>query len=549
MGRSSGRLLAVALTLSSCAAIVPGSRAADCSNGAEVAADLFPEADREAARRQCRDLTVRVPAAAVAVVNPVAGANMAVGGEIVDALPGPDSGGFLKPIGKVAGALQAGGETVEAGVRKAIYAGCILYKEFTGFAGELVQYWNQLAANQWATLGPRQLEYDTVQTGTVVNPTKRTFVSAVPLESDSFNITVTKKGGGSSTHVVVCSHGSDGSSRLERDTIIAGDRPDGFAWSTGPIEGALDRIVSVQLEPQGMARRLGYTLKAEKGPLAEPAPQEAAPPATPPEPAPSAQAAPLPGGGVAPVPPSVGAGALPGTTAPVGRTHLPAEAGVTSPTTPMAAATPDAAAPEHLPGPPTPLGTPATGSLPAPSVTPAPLPADASATTGQCMVSSTSGFPEIRLRCGLSPRDERTRVAEDFMADCPLVAGDTVNVRIVEGQRQMQIVGRASGGDWCSQAYRPGYYTGPCLSEKDGDRKITERTLFYQGRRIVDSVTPGGCTPARLAPGIYRVISEHRVSGGGQPSDFTLQEGGLRLEGQELIGDVRGLLSGPIEQR
>jgi hypothetical protein len=66
---------------------------------------------------------------------------------------------------------------------------------------------------------------------------------------------------------------------------------------------------------------------------------------------------------------------------------------------------------------------------------------------------------------------------------------------------------------------------------------------------MVESIAPNLCKPARLGPGVYRVISERQVSGGGQPSSLAVQEVGLRLEGQSLIGDVTGLLSSPIEQK
>jgi len=177
------------------------------------------------------------------------------------------------------------------------------------------------------------------------------------------------------------------------------------------------------------------------------------------------------------------------------------------------------------------------------------LPEIATATTGQCLVTSSKNFPKIRLRCGASVRDTVTHVAEDYLADCPLVAGDMVNIQIAEDQREMQITGRASGGQWCNKVYQPGYYAGPCSTEKNGAQKITVKTYFYQGRKIVSSILPNTCKPARLEPGIYRIISEHRVTGGGQPTNQAVQEAGLRLEGQSLIGDVTGLLSAPIEQR
>jgi len=177
------------------------------------------------------------------------------------------------------------------------------------------------------------------------------------------------------------------------------------------------------------------------------------------------------------------------------------------------------------------------------------LPAIATATTGQCLVTSSKQYPKISLRCGVSIKDTVTHVDENILTDCPLVAGDMVDIQVVEGQREIQITGRASGGQWCGKVYRPGYYAGPCGAEKTGKQRTTVKTYFYQGRKMVESIAPNRCEPARLGPGVYRVVSERRVTGGGQPSRVTIQEAGLRLEGQSLIGDFSGLLSSPIEQK
>ena len=194
--------------------------------------------------------------------------------------------------------------------------------------------------------------------------------------------------------------------------------------------------------------------------------------------------------------------------------------------------------------------TPATPPAATGVSTTAPPTAGDGAAAGQCVVTSTQRFPTLRLRCGgVSIKDQVSRVAEDFMTSCPLVAGDQVKVRVVDGQSRLRIVSRASGGEWCNQVYRPGYYTGPCSAEKNGARKTSVRTLFFRGDRMIDSIIPNRCEPVRLEPGIYRVISEHRVSGAGQASRVTIREAGLRLEGEPLIGNVSTLLSKPIEQR
>lgn len=175
--------------------------------------------------------------------------------------------------------------------------------------------------------------------------------------------------------------------------------------------------------------------------------------------------------------------------------------------------------------------------------------ADASAATGQCLVTNTRRFPTVKLRCGLSVRDENVRISEEFLASCPLTAGDMVNVEIDEQQSQFRITGRASGGEWCSTNYPPGYYTGPCFSEKTDTSSTQIRTYFYQGRKAIETVSPKTCNPARLGPGTYRVITETRLNTPDQGSKVEIQETGLRLEGDEMIGDVTGLLPEPITQK
>lgn len=187
-------------------------------------------------------------------------------------------------------------------------------------------------------------------------------------------------------------------------------------------------------------------------------------------------------------------------------------------------------------------------SVSVPSVTGS-VPANAPAAAGQCLVTNTRRFPTIRLRCGLSVRDESVQISEDFLADCPLTAGDTVNVEIDEQQRKFRITGRASGGEWCSTSYPPGYYTGPCFSAKTDASSTQVRTYFYQGRKTIRTVSPKTCDPARLGPGTYRVIAETHLNTADQGSKVEIQETGLRLEGDAMIGDVTDLLPEPITQK
>src|ERR1044071_945493 len=55
---------------------------------------------------------------------------------------------------------------------------------------KMVTLFNDLAANGPATLGPRRIEFGNPQTGVLVGPMDRTFVSVYPLDKDSVTFRV-----------------------------------------------------------------------------------------------------------------------------------------------------------------------------------------------------------------------------------------------------------------------------------------------------------------------------------------------------------------------
>ena len=108
------------------------------------------------------------------MINPVAAGHVAVASEASDASTdsSSSSSSFLPdPLRSLAGAVQSGAETVGESAeyvrRVALYAGCIVYKGFGDFSGFPIDHWNQLAANKWATLGPRQGIFNVIQQGDV----------------------------------------------------------------------------------------------------------------------------------------------------------------------------------------------------------------------------------------------------------------------------------------------------------------------------------------------------------------------------------------------
>ncbi len=529
--------------------------AADCDVGTRVATDIFTVAEQVSAREQCLDLRVSIP-----VHEETATDSSTNSGDQETATDSSTDSGDSGKVGDVLNQFgsmvirvgQGTSKVVNKVVRTAKYAGCSAYDGFSNFSSSMVSAWNGMASNKWATIGPRQIEFGAVQEGTVVNPTKRTFVSAMPLDSDSVSVALTKKGGRAKTEIVVCGHSPSGSTRQLHKTVV--DRGnDSFTWSPQRTDGVLDHVISVQIAPITASLKFGYTLQVNKGPVVQPVPETVTATATPEEvpiQTSGGTTAGLPGPSVSgPEIQTLPDGSLPQGSATGGAivqgTAIPAPA-------PTADSGPDVTA-ANVPSIHGVESEPAAGgTLPLPNPLDdaiATLPAQPETNSGQCMVSSTMRFPDIRLRCGMSVRDETIRVREDFMGDCPLVAGDMVNVGVAEGGKQLEITGRVSGGEWCGVAYPPGYYTGPCEATETESSTTLVKTLFFRGKRIVGRVLPGACNEAKLGPGIYRVVSERRDGAPGRPTQYSLREGGLRLEGDDAVGDLTNMLSAPVVQR
>ncbi|HEY8208754.1 MAG TPA: membrane dipeptidase, partial [Myxococcaceae bacterium] len=105
---------------------------------------------------------------------------------------------------------------------------------------DAVGWWNSGAQNRWPTIGPRVLGAE-IEYGTVIAPTKRTFVSLVPSFNDGKIIVRGKEGTGV---VTICAIDQAGKQyKLFNDVEVKGDRT--FDISRKDAEG---RILSVVIE-------------------------------------------------------------------------------------------------------------------------------------------------------------------------------------------------------------------------------------------------------------------------------------------------------------
>ena len=155
----------------------------------------------------------------------------------------------------------------------------------------------------------------------------------------------------------------------------------------------------------------------------------------------------------------------------------------------------------------------------------------ATTTYGQneCTVTSTYAgrWERVELTCGTTADAKpRAAVVSEELRACPLLAGDRVAVKYENDDPARQayvtaVLARggtgATAGDWCSSRFSTGLFTGPCeLTEvppfeertnKAGDSwvRTTVGTLFRDANDNRASVSPGGCAPLKLTPGVSRI--------------------------------------------
>ncbi|HWP42959.1 MAG TPA: hypothetical protein VNO14_06980 [Blastocatellia bacterium] len=130
----------------------------------------------------------------------------------------------------------------------------------------IVERLNAFANNSWATLGPRKIEFGTTQTGTLIIPGDRTFLSSTPLDKNSATITITKKDGRGGAVVTICKVNDKGVyTKLKEFRFDTGD-PKSPVTRTETVSGVQNHILQVRLDGQGggPGSRLAFDFKVTK---------------------------------------------------------------------------------------------------------------------------------------------------------------------------------------------------------------------------------------------------------------------------------------------
>lgn len=202
-----GRLALVGLLAGSCALSASPARAASCDSATKVVSDIWSQ----------YDVVVKAAGCAVVIVA---------------------SNGSVQPNV----CLDAADKAAKV-------------------AEDMVAYWNRMANNSWATIGPRELEMGKTLKGKLVSTGGRVFVSTQPLDEDRVDLKIEKTDGKAKTSVTVCKDYRGSKTKLWDFTIENGKQLG--TWNR-TLTGMKGRVLTVHLDAKSVANTMSYELRATK---------------------------------------------------------------------------------------------------------------------------------------------------------------------------------------------------------------------------------------------------------------------------------------------
>ncbi|MGA9774132.1 MAG: hypothetical protein WBV94_34190 [Blastocatellia bacterium] len=128
---------------------------------------------------------------------------------------------------------------------------------------KMVSLFNDLADNGPATLGPRRIEFGNLQTGVLLGPMDRTFVSVYPMDKDSVTFRVKKVEGESKVEVVICKINTQGTVTNLAVFETDDDDPDGKEY-VRTVTGVSNHLVQIRLNGKSAVKKFKYQFRATK---------------------------------------------------------------------------------------------------------------------------------------------------------------------------------------------------------------------------------------------------------------------------------------------
>jgi hypothetical protein len=128
----------------------------------------------------------------------------------------------------------------------------------------MVDWWNDMVNNSWATIGPRQLQWSGIMNGTLQLGGGRVFCSAAPSDKENVEITIEKLDGKAETEIEICKMRKDGSSVTTHTFTFANGNDNIGTVKTRTVTAAKDDVICVHLNNKSVTNSFQYSLDADK---------------------------------------------------------------------------------------------------------------------------------------------------------------------------------------------------------------------------------------------------------------------------------------------
>jgi hypothetical protein len=127
---------------------------------------------------------------------------------------------------------------------------------------EMIKFWNSMAGNSWAKIGPRRLDFGKNLNGSVVGPTSRVFIAETPSNKDKVEVKIDKLDGKAKTSITVCS--VDKAGRKTKLWDFTADNGNYTKTWKKTVSGVKDGIVTVNIVGHSATNKFKYTVRATK---------------------------------------------------------------------------------------------------------------------------------------------------------------------------------------------------------------------------------------------------------------------------------------------
>ena len=161
-------------------------------------------------------------------------------------------------------AMMVGCAVTSAASGGVSYAACYkTAKTVENITKNVIKFWNNMAKNSWAKIGPRQLTWKKSLTGNVIGTTGRLFVGLTPSPADGkVTIKITKTGGKGKAGIALCKSVNGGKPiKVEEWEFPNGDDNIGKSRTFSKTLSK-DAIWTLHIDGKSATREFGYKVWA-----------------------------------------------------------------------------------------------------------------------------------------------------------------------------------------------------------------------------------------------------------------------------------------------